>query len=105
MTGEAHFTLSGGDNKQNCRFWGTEYPLEIHETPLHDQKESMEIDIGACWISMSTRECVKKVWTVIGFNKMVRHTTPQIKQFSFCNEISLDVWYQKEATLTGHRDL
>lgn len=38
MTDEAHFTLSGAVNKQNCRIWGTENPHEIHETPLHDQK-------------------------------------------------------------------
>ncbi|XP_011859621.1 PREDICTED: uncharacterized protein LOC105557087 [Vollenhovia emeryi] len=38
MTDEAHFTLSGGVNKQNCRIWGPENPHQIHETPLHDQK-------------------------------------------------------------------
>ena len=26
MTDEAHFTLSGVVNKQNCRIWGTENP-------------------------------------------------------------------------------
>lgn len=38
MTDEAHSTLSGGVNKQNCRIWGTENPHAIHEEPLHDQK-------------------------------------------------------------------
>nr|CAI5859568.1 unnamed protein product [Callosobruchus analis] len=38
MTDEAHFTLSGSANRQNCRIWGTENPHEIHEASLHDQR-------------------------------------------------------------------
>ena len=126
MTIQAHFTLSGGVNKQNCRIWETEND-KIHETSLHDQKvsvwagvcaktiigpffsketkQSMEIDIGGCWLIMSAHTCVKKILTVTGFNKTVRHATLQIKQFSFCNENSLYVRCQKEATLSGHPEL
>lgn len=46
MTDEAHFTLSGAVNKQNCRFWGTDNPHIIHETPLHDQK--VTVWAGVC---------------------------------------------------------
>lgn len=35
---EAHFNLSGYVNKQNCRFWATENPQNIHEDPLHSAK-------------------------------------------------------------------
>lgn len=35
---EAHFWLNGYVNKQNCRFWSSEQPEEILETPLHPQK-------------------------------------------------------------------
>ena len=38
MTDEAHFHLSGFVNKQNCRFWASENPKEVHERPLHTAK-------------------------------------------------------------------
>ena len=30
---ECHFSLAGGVNKQNCRIWGTERPLEVYQVP------------------------------------------------------------------------
>lgn len=38
MSDEAHFHLNGFINKQNCRFWGTENPRELHQRQLHPQK-------------------------------------------------------------------
>lgn len=38
MSDEAHFTLNGGVNKQNCRFYATENPQLFEEQPLYDQK-------------------------------------------------------------------
>ena len=35
---EAHFTLGGYVNKQNCRIWGSENPQVIEERPLHPEK-------------------------------------------------------------------
>lgn len=35
---EAHFSLGGYVNKQNCRIWGSENPHSIVEVPLHPQK-------------------------------------------------------------------
>ena len=35
---EAHFTLGGYVNKQNCRIWGSENPHVIKERPLHPEK-------------------------------------------------------------------
>ena len=34
MSDEAHFTLNGTVNKQNCRIYATENPQEIQEVPL-----------------------------------------------------------------------
>lgn len=59
-----------------------------------------EIDIGRRWLIMLARKCVKKVWMVTGFNMSVRQATLLIKQFSLCNENSVDVWYQNEVTVT-----
>lgn len=47
FTDEAHFHLSGGVNKQNCRFWGTDNPHIIHEKPLHDQKVTVWAGVSA----------------------------------------------------------
>jgi len=38
MSDEAHFHLSGYVNKQNCRFWATENPHQLHQDPLHSEK-------------------------------------------------------------------
>ena len=38
MSDEAHFTLNGTVNKQNCRIYATENPQEIQEVPLHEEK-------------------------------------------------------------------
>lgn len=35
---EAHFTMDGFVNKQNCRIWGDENPRVIHEKSLHPPK-------------------------------------------------------------------
>ena len=38
FSGEAHFTLDGYINKQNCRIWGAEKPQIIGERPQHPEK-------------------------------------------------------------------
>ena len=35
---EAHFWMNGYVNKQNCRYWSSENPMEIQERALHPQK-------------------------------------------------------------------
>ena len=35
LTDEAHFTLEGAVNTQNCRIWGSTKPLVVHQRPLH----------------------------------------------------------------------
>ena len=34
-TDEAHFTLEGAVNTQNCRIWSSTKPLVVHQQPLH----------------------------------------------------------------------
>jgi hypothetical protein len=38
MTDEANFHLCGNLNSQNCRYWATENPSDIHQKPLHSEK-------------------------------------------------------------------
>jgi hypothetical protein len=38
MMDEANFHLCGNVNSQNCRYWATEDPRVIHQTPLHSEK-------------------------------------------------------------------
>jgi len=38
---EAHFHLEVYVNKQNCRFWASENPRELHQRPLHTAKFSV----------------------------------------------------------------
>ena len=35
---EAHFHSNGYVNKQNCRYWARENPIELHKKPLHSHK-------------------------------------------------------------------
>lgn len=35
MSDEAHFHLNGFVNKQNCRFWGSNNPRQLHQKSLH----------------------------------------------------------------------
>lgn len=44
---EAHFLLDGSVNKQNCRYWATENPEELHEKPLHSEKVTVWCGINA----------------------------------------------------------
>jgi hypothetical protein len=38
MTDEANFHLCGNVKSQNCRYWATEIPRDIHQKPLHSEK-------------------------------------------------------------------
>jgi len=35
---EANFHFCGNVNSQNCRYWATENPRDIHQKPLHSEK-------------------------------------------------------------------
>jgi hypothetical protein len=34
----ANFHVCGNVNSQNCRYWATENPCDVHQTPLHSEK-------------------------------------------------------------------
>jgi len=38
VTDEANFHLCGNVNSQNCRYWATENPRDIHQKTLHSEK-------------------------------------------------------------------
>jgi hypothetical protein len=38
MTDEANFHLCGNVSSQNCRYWATENPRNIHQKTLHSEK-------------------------------------------------------------------
>jgi len=38
MMDEASFHLCGNVNSQNCHYWATENPHDIHQKPLHSVK-------------------------------------------------------------------
>ena len=38
MMDEENFHLCGNANSQNCRYWATENPRDIHQKPLHSGK-------------------------------------------------------------------
>jgi hypothetical protein len=38
MTDEANFRLCGNVSSQNCCYWATENPCDIHQKPLHSEK-------------------------------------------------------------------
>ena len=47
MSDEAHFTLNGTVNKQNCRIYATENPQEIQEVTLHDEQVTVWCGVSA----------------------------------------------------------
>jgi len=47
MSNEAHFSLNGTVNKQNCRFYANENSQLIQEEPLHDQRVTVWAGICA----------------------------------------------------------
>ena len=55
MSDEAWFHISGYVNSQNTRYWSSENPHVIHETPLHDLK----IDV---WCAVSGTKIVGPIF-------------------------------------------
>lgn len=48
---EAHFSLSGYVNRQNCRFWATDNPKEVFEKPLHSPRVTV-------WCALTSNEII-----------------------------------------------
>ena len=42
---EAHFHVSGYDNKQNCCYWALNNPHELHQCPLHSTKVTLWYEV------------------------------------------------------------
>ena len=47
---EAHITLGGHFNKQNCRIWGSENPQMSEERPLHSEKDTVLCALWSEWV-------------------------------------------------------
>ena len=43
FTDEAHVTLRGYVNKENCRIWGSENPQVIEERPLYPEERHCSV--------------------------------------------------------------
>jgi hypothetical protein len=107
---EAHFSLCGYVNKQNCRIWGSENPQVIEERPLHPEKVTVwcalwsegvigpyffENDDGTTVTVNSERYghmitdffCLllkNTTWRICGFNKTVPHATQLERIWLYC---------------------
>jgi len=44
MSDEAHFHLDGYVNVQNCQYWASENPQQLHQRPLH----SLKVTVWCC---------------------------------------------------------
>lgn len=92
MTDEAHFTLSGSVNKQNCRFWGEENPHAVHQIPLHDQK--VTVWAGVCSKTIIGPFFFKVGETVNGdrYRWMLAHSVlPEMREKGL-----EDFWFQQD---------
>jgi len=112
---EAHFSLGGYVNKQNCRIWGSENPQVIEERPLHPEKVTVwcafwsegvigpyffENDDGTTVTVNSERYghmitdffCLllkNTTWRICGFNKTVPHATQLARIWLYCKKLFL----------------
>lgn len=46
MSDEAHFEQTGNVNCHNCRYWSKENPKEIHQRPLHSERETVWFSVA-----------------------------------------------------------
>jgi hypothetical protein len=49
-TDEANFLLCGNVNSQNCRYWTTKNPRNIHQKPLYSQKDIVWCGVAFCGV-------------------------------------------------------
>jgi len=50
MTDEANFHLCGNISSQNCCYWATENPRDIHQKPLHSAKVIVGCGVTSSWV-------------------------------------------------------
>ena len=50
MTDEANFHLCGNINSQNCHYWATENPRDIHQKTLHSEKVTVWCCVASFWV-------------------------------------------------------
>lgn len=99
MSDEAHFYLIGDINNQNCRYWPTENPCEIHEKPLHSPKVSV-------WCAVSSSRIIGPYFFEEN-NAMVTVTSErysQILQTFLLPQIGEEIdeyWFQQDSS-TSH---
>jgi hypothetical protein len=50
MSDEAHFDLSGGVNKKNCKFWEGENPHILQQRGLHPERVTLWCAVASNFI-------------------------------------------------------
>lgn len=103
MTDEAHFSLDGYVNKQNCRYWAEENPRQLHQRPLHSAKVTVWCGvsktgiIGPYFFENEREEAVTV--TSERYVAMLRDfVLPQLQEHGFDTE---EMWFQQDGA-TAH---
>ncbi|CAI6356266.1 unnamed protein product [Macrosiphum euphorbiae] len=102
MTDEAHFHLNGYVNVQNCRYWASENPHELHQRPLHSLKVTVWCGISKMGIigpyffeEEGTAVTVTSVRYVEMLNNFLR---PELER----RQVDMrEIWFQQDGA-TAH---
>lgn len=101
MSDEAHFHLNGDVNRQNCRYWSTENPHQLHERPLHSPKVTV-------WCAVSSSRLIGPYFfegedgetvtvTAARYVNMLENLRPEIDRL----QTRGNIWFQQDGA-TAH---
>lgn len=102
MSDEAHFHLDGYVNVQNCRYWASENPQELHQRPLH----SLKVTVWCCISKLGIvgpyffeEEGIAVTVTSARYEEMLNNfLRPELER----RQVNMrDVWFQQDGA-TAH---